>query len=94
MAKRYLYISHLERIITAINEERQAVGRPPLSQEEIEKGTGVTRQTVWRWRQTKKPLTSVNEATVDAFMQFFKVSEDMLYTRVEVEQRAASTIYA
>lgn len=81
--KKWEYVSHVNILIAQANLDRAKQGLPPLTQEALENGTGLSRQAIYRWRSTK-PLSSVSAAAKEGFMRFFGVTEEQLYTKREV----------
>lgn len=78
-ATRMMFISRVPELIgrIAVNENRL------ISEADIVKGTGLTRQTIAKWTKQNAPIGNLDPDTVYALLKFFDVEIHELVTLVE-----------
>lgn len=85
-ATRMMFISRVPELIGRIAVSENKV----ISEADIVKGTGLTRQTVSKWTKQNAPIGNLDPDTVHALLKFFNVGIGELVSIVERSKEDAA----
>jgi hypothetical protein len=89
----YQYISNVPILLAQKNIERFKAGLPPLTQQDIQRATGLNKDTITRWMR-RDPLVGVKRPTVTALAKFFGVEHSELYEVIPADEGSPSRVAA